>query len=334
MLLISSIYHLVQWKLPVIQKSSIKWTILAAGLDNTYITVLYTRYIKCVPTGVIGSLYTGTNIVLTALCTVVCLRRTPSWITGIGALVAVIGIVLTLYSALYPVFNPPKQRHLNPEHFNGSFSLNTREESVYSLQCLIGMNETHSNPSQNFADNVTESYNSTLMAETSYYDMVRSVFKSNTVKGVLTIMAASIPCTLLLLTLSGPLKEENAFSVNFWLGALSTPFALVLCLSLETLVFPMSAKDIVLCFLYGITVAGVNFSEAAAMKFISPLLYDIMFALNIPIMLIIGHHVLAVKSHGGVLEILGGTMVFVVGVSLPLVEYIWGGKDATSTPKM
>ena len=140
-------------------------------------------------------------------------------------------------------------------------------------------------------------------------------------------MVASVPCTLLLMTLSGPLKEENSFALNFWFGLISTPIALATSYAIETPVIPNNTRDVLLCCLYAASAAMVNFTETIAMKFISPVLYDVVYAMNVPLMLLVEHLILLVGTDGGKLEIIGASIIFVVGAGLPVVEYLCGNGE-------
>ena len=306
-LLFSIIGCIIGRKLPKIKRENIKWTILAAGLDFSYTVILYAHFIKFVPLGAIGSLANGTDIVLATLC--VCLYRkiVPSLLTAIGVFSAILGICFTLYPALYPVFHPDLELEYNASNGFSNTTLNNN------------LNEDYHSVNTSFSNQTTPIFGQTGNSSCSLFQRATS---SNTVKGVLTVMSASVPCILSLMTLSGPLKEEDSFALNFWFGLMATPIAFAISCAIETPVIPSSTRDVLLCFLYATTGAMVYFTETIAMKCISPVLYDVVYAMNIPLMLLVEHLVLSVGTDGGKLEIIGASIVFVVGAGLPVVEYL------------
>ena len=310
-LLFSTVGCLIERKLPKIKKENIKWTILAAGLDFSYTVILYTHFIKFVPLGAIGSLVNGTDIVLATLCVCLCRKIVPSLLTATVVFLAILGICLTLYPALYPVFHPDLELEYSASNDFPNTTLNNYVHEDNDFESISFSNQT--TPILGQAGNSTGS-------------LLQGARSSNTVKGVLTVMSASVPCTLLLMTLSGPLKEENSFALNFWFGLISTPIAFATYCAIETPVIPSSTRDVLLCFLYASTAAMVNFTETIAMKYISPVLYDVVYAMNIPLMLLVEHLILSVETDGGKLEIIGASIVFVVGAGLPIVEYLCGNR--------
>ena len=315
MLLFSIVACIIQRKLPKIRRENIKWTVLAAGLDFSYNVILYTHFIKYVPLGAIGSLTNGTDIVLATLCVCLCRKIVPSLLTAIGVFFAILGICFTLYPALYPVFHPDSELEYNSLNDFPDTTLNN-----YLYEDSHRVNVSSFNQTTPILGQIYETGNSS-------YGVIQRVTSSNTVRGVLTVMAASVPCTLLLMTLSGPLKEENSFALNFWFGLISTPIALATSCAIETPVIPNNTRDVLLCCLYAATAAMVNFTETIAMKFISPVLYDVVYAMNVPLMLLVEHLILSVGTDGGILEIKGASVVFVVGAGLPVVEYLCGNGE-------
>ena len=295
-----------------------KWTILAAGFDFAYTVILFTHLLKCVPLGAIGSLHNGIDIVLATVCVYICRKIVPSCMTIGGAVLAVVGICLTLYPALYPVFNPGSESdHLAR---NTSFI-----PSNLTIENYLWNNESSSSNltwNVSIVNKTLHDCNEDSCVEDTSRLIIR-IKRSNTVRGVLAVMAASIPCTLFLMILSGPLKEENTFALNFWFGIISTPIAFAISCALETPLIPDATTDILLCCLYATTAAMVNFTEAIAMKYVSPVLYDVVYAMDIPLMLFVEHVILSIAIDGGKLEIVGATVVFFVGVGLPIVEYFY-----------
>ena len=309
-LLFSIVACIIQRKLPKIRRENIKWTVLAAGLDFSYTVILYTHFINYVPLGAIGSLTNGTDIVLATLCVCLCRKIVPSLLTAIGVFFAILGICFTLYPALYPVFHPDSELEYNSSN---DFPNITRKSYLYENGHRVNVSIfKHTTP---ISGQVYEKGNSS-------YAVLHRFTSSNTVRGVLTVIADSVPCTLLLMTLSGPLKEENSFALNFWFGLISTPIALATSCVIETPVIPNNTRDVLMCCLYAATAAMVNFTETIAMKFISPVLYDVVYAMNVPLMLLVEHLILSVGTDGGKLEIIGASIVFVVGAGLPVVEYL------------
>lgn len=304
--LMSSSYCIGTRKLPTVKVSNIKWTVVSAGFDFSYAIILYTHFIKYVPLGAIGSLVNGTDIILATLCVLLCRRIVPSCITVGGVLLAVIGICLTLYPALYPVLNPSAAQ-TRPEN-----------ESATSLNLTVEFHQYDGNFSSLMQNYSFETLDVDACNNSSFIVRLSS---SNTVKGVLTVMTASIPCTLMLMTLGGPLKDENSFILNFWFSVITTPIAIIAAVVFENPIIPRRTSDIILCCLYATTSGMVNFLEAAAMKYISPVLYDVVYSINIPLMLVIEHLVLSVSIDGGLLEILGASIVFIVAFVLPILEH-------------
>ena len=306
-LLFSTTGCIIGRKLPKIKRENIKWTILAAGLDFSYTVILYTHFIKFVPLGAIGSLANGTDIVLATLCVCLCRKIVPSLLTAIGVFLAILGICLTLYPALYPVFHSDLELEYN---VSNGFLNTTLNNYLYEDNQQINIS---------FSNQTTPIFGQTGNSSCSLFQRASN---SNTVKGVLTVMLASVPCILSLMTLSGPLKEEDSFALNFWFGMMATLIAFATSCAIETPVIPSNTRDILLCFLYATTGAMVDFTETIAMKCISPVLYDVVYAMNVPLMLLVEHLVLSVANHGVKLEIIGASIVFVVGAGLPIVEYL------------
>ena len=155
------------------------------------------------------------------------------------------------------------------------------------------------------------------MDNSTFFQVMKS---SNTIIGILAILISTLPRTGITLVFSGPLRNENIFAVVFWFGFITTSASLTLLWTLENPKIPSSKTDILLISIHAVTLA-ILFTKNTAMKYVSPVICEVMASFSVPLMLIVEHFMFTFCFEGKELEMIGSSIIFLVSFSVPLLEY-------------
>ena len=82
--------------------------------------------------------------------------------------------------------------------------------------------------------------------------------------------------------------------------------------------------DILYVVVHAVTVAILSFTKNTAMKYVSPVTYEVMVSFSVPLMLIVEHFMLTFCSEEKDLEIIGASIIFLVSFSFPLQILCFG----------
>ena len=231
-----------------------------------------------------------------------------------------LGLGFCVYSAINPVLQTLTDLELCSQRIMKNCSDNfqgfTKEnDSVQELQ---------TNLSDIFTDiqiRVEEQRNCSEDKVTAvHFTFWQEIESSHTIIGVLAILLSTLPRTGITLTFSGPLKNENIFAVIFWFGFLTTSLSFALSRTVESPEIPNSKVDILLIFIHAVTVAVLLFTKTTAMKYVSPVRYDVIVSFSVPLMLIVKHFILKFCFEGKQFEIVGASIIFLVSFGVPLLE--------------
>ena len=294
--------------------------LLSTALIFTHNVVFYSHYVKSVPLGAIASIANGCDMMLTTFFIFGSLNGIGKYFRIVSSLLIVLGLVLIVYSVINPVLQTLTDLELCSERITKNCSDNfqgfTKEnDSLQKLKTNLSDSlmdiQKHSIDQRNcsgYEDNVTAG-NLTFWQESSH-----------TIIGVLVLLLSALPRTRIALTLSGPLKNENIFAVIFWFGFITTASSFTLSWTVENPEVPNSNMDILLIFIHALTVAMLSFTKSTAMKYVSPVTYDVIVSFSVPLMLIVEYFILTFCFEGKQFEIIGASLIFLVIFSVPLVE--------------
>ena len=262
------------------------------------------------PIGAIGSIMSGCNILLTCFYDGLILRIRPIKITLGGAIIAIVGIGFVLYS----VTNPASMSSDFELCVEGISDINYTSNTRNISQELDPLNDLFPSALKR------EQYQVTNEDSTSF----RKVKASNTTIGVLGIFASAILRTLLSLTVSGPLQDEDIFALNFWIGIITTGTSFTMSWTLEIQIVPDSNMDIILIFFHAAAVAMLSFTKTMAIKYISPASYNVIVSFDVPLMLIFEHCFLKFcygRHNLEGFEMIGACVVFMATLASPVLQF-------------
>ena len=319
-LLLTSLYFLIRRKLPYVSRTSIKWVLLSTALIFTHNVIIYSHYVKSVPLGAIGSIIAGCDMISTTFVIYGCLNGSVRYFRLTSSVLIVLGLGLIFYSVINPVLETFTDLELCSQR------LTTNCSGIFQGFAIRG-NDSVQQLKHNLSDSLMDSQtprncssyedHATMEISTFFQEMK----SSHTIVGILAILISTIPRTVITLTFSGPLKKENIFAVLFWFGFITTSSSLTISWTLENPKISSSKMDILYVVVHAVTVAILSYTKNTAIKYVSPVICEVMVSFSLPLILIVEHFILTFCFEGKKLEIIGASIIFLVIFSIPLLEH-------------
>ena len=306
-LLLTSLYFLIRRKLPYVTRTSIKWVLLSTALIFTHNVIFYSHYVKFVPLGAIGSIANGCDMILTTFFIFGSLNGTARSFRLVSSVLIILGFGLIVYSVINPVLQTLSDLELCSQRITKNCLDNFQG---FTINGSDSVQELKTNPSSSLMNvqkhaighrNCSSYEDKATSGNSTFWQEIKS---SHTMIGVLAILLSALPRIGIALTFSGPLKNENIFAVVFWFGFITTASSFTLSWTVEHPEIPNSKTDILLIFIHALTVTMLSFAKTTAMKYVSPITYDVIVSFSVPLMLIFEYYILVFCFEGKQFEII------------------------------
>ena len=294
--------------------------LLSTALIFTHNVIINSHYVKSVPLGAIGSIINGCEMIATTFVIYGCLNGNVRYFRLISSVLIVLGLGLIFYSVINPLLETFTDLELCSQRLTTNCS---NIFQGFTIRGNASVQEFKLNLSNSVMDLVEQRNRSSYedqatMENSTLFQEMKSL---HTIIGVLAILISTLPRTGITLTFSGPLKNENIFAVVFWFGFITASSSSTLSWTLENPKTRSSKMDILFIFIHAVTFAILSFIKNTAMKYVSPVICEVMVSFSVPLMLIVENFILTFCFEGKELEIIGASIIFLVSFSIPLLEY-------------